>query len=64
MPIRNLNVSPLGDFLSISGNGILSVWTRDGDHAHSYSNFIYYSKEENKNIMAAIIKQQPIGNIV
>ncbi|CDW90006.1 wd-40 repeat-containing protein [Stylonychia lemnae] len=64
MPIRNLNMSPIGDFFAISGDGLLSVWTRDGPNIYSYSNAIYYSREENAKILASIIKQKDLGTIV
>jgi len=56
MPIRNLNMSSIGDFFAISGDGLLSLWTRDGPNIFSYSNAIYYSREENAKILATIIK--------
>jgi len=61
MPIKNLNMSSIGDFFSISGDGLLSLWTRDGPNIFSYSNAIYYSREENAKILATIIKQKDLG---
>ena len=57
-------MSSLGDYFSISGDGILSVWGRDSESLGSYSNLILYTKEESKNILAASIKQLPLGNII
>lgn len=56
LPIRNLNLSAMGDFFSISGDGILSVWGIDSESLGSYSNLILYTKEDTKNILAASIK--------
>jgi hypothetical protein len=64
MPIKNLNLSPIGDFFSISGDGVMSIWTRDSLNDYSYSNFMYFSREESKNILATLIKQKPIGVII
>ncbi len=63
-PIKNLNMSPIGDFFALSGNGVMSVWSRDSPSDYSYSNFVFYSREENKNIFAAIIQQKPLGLII
>ena len=65
MPVRNLNLSTIGDFLAISGDGIFSVWSRDNPTDCSFSNFLYYSRAETKNIYAAILKQKPtLGSII
>jgi hypothetical protein len=63
-PIRNLTLSPIGDFLAFSGDGFFSVWTRDSGSLQSFSSFLYYSREENKNVMASIIKKIPLGDVV
>lgn len=49
----NLSLSPIGDFLCVSGEGILSFWGRDNEVFNSFSNLIYYSREKTKTIMAA-----------
>lgn len=64
MPVRNINISAIGDFFAISGDGFMSVWNKDSPQLMSYSNLIYYSQKENKNVLANIIKQISIGNVV
>lgn len=64
MPIRNLNLSAIGDFFVISGPGLMSVWSRDSPTDYSFSNFIYYSTEEKTSLLAAVIKQKKLGNII
>ena len=65
MPIRTLNLSAIGDFFVISGNGIMNIWSRDTPQDYSFSNFIYYSREETKNtVLAAVLKtKQNLGSI-
>eukprot|EP00347_Sterkiella_histriomuscorum_P004436 403360465 len=64
MPIKNLNMSPIGDFFAISGEQVLSIWTRDGQNNFSYSNAIYYSSENDIKVLAAVIKQKELGSII
>ena len=56
MPIKNLCLSPIGDFMCISGDGVMSIWGRDSEALGSFSNMIYYSRDEVKGIMSSIIK--------
>ena len=53
--VRNLSISPIGDFVSMSGEGFMTVWVRDTPSDFSYSQFVYFSKEEVKGVMATVI---------
>ena len=64
IPVRNLDISPIGDFFAISGDGFFSIWNRDNPSIFSYSNLFYYSKEQNKNVLASVVKEAPLGNIL
>jgi hypothetical protein len=64
LPIRNLCVSPIGDFFVISGDGVLSLWGRDNEGSSSFSNLILYTREEQKIILAAVLKKINLGNII
>jgi hypothetical protein len=64
MPIRNISLSPIGDFMVLSGQHLLTVWSRDSETLQSFSNIIYYSKEEAKGIMASVIKQIELGDVM
>jgi hypothetical protein len=37
----------------------MTVWIRDTPNDFSYSQFVYYSRDEPKNIMATVILQKP-----
>lgn len=56
---RNLSMSQIGDFISMSGDGFLTVWNRDTPNDYSYSPFVYYSREDPKGIMASVIMHKP-----
>jgi hypothetical protein len=57
-------MSPIGDFFCISGDGHLSIWGRDNEASTSFSNFIYYSREEQKNLISGVMKKIALGCIV
>lgn len=53
--VRNLSLSEIGDFFSMSGDGFMTVWVRDTPTDYSYSQFIYYSRDDPKGVIASII---------
>jgi len=62
--VRNINLSPIGDFICMTGYNVLTIWSRDSEAVQSFSNVLYYSKEEPKDVFASVIKQKELGIIV
>lgn len=62
--MKNISMSPIGDFFCISGNGVMSVWGRNNEASTSFSNYIHYSKEESKDLISGIMKKVALGNII
>lgn len=62
--VRNLSISQIGDFFSMSGDGFLTVWVRDTPTDFSYSQFVYQSREEPKNVVAQVIRHAPHSGYV
>jgi hypothetical protein len=65
LDVRNLSMSPIGDFFSMTGDGFMTVWIRDTPTDFTYSQFVYHSREDTKGIIAQVIKQLPtLGSII
>ena len=63
--MRNLSISQIGDFFCLTSDGVMTVWIRDTPTDFSYSQFVYYSREDPKGAIASVIKHQPtMGNVV
>lgn len=62
--VKNISMSPLGDFFCISGDGVMSIWGRDNEASTSFYNFMHYSNEECKELISGIMKKINLGNII